>query len=115
MVQEDVTVDDEVEKLFTNEARLLKSKFRLELHIFVNEFLSICNHVSGSRPISDKLSEDAKFISGLATKLLLLLTEHVKKLAEAFFAGMIIFPGSVFCSYMICWKCVSSDVSFNSK
>ena len=113
MMQDDVTVEDEVETLFVNKATLLKYKFRIELHVFANEFLSMCNLAASS--VSGYTSRDGKSISGLATKLLLLLMDHMKKLAEDFFAGMIVYPGTVFCSYMICWKCMSSGVSYNSK
>ena len=45
-------------------------------------------------------------IPGLATKLLVMLTNHVKTLATGYFTGMLSLPQpGVFSSYIPCWKC----------
>lgn len=107
MMQDENIANEAFPAKFNEGSTILEAKFRIELHVFTNEFMSLSSHLRQSDQVS-QVTASMRRISGLATKLLLLLTEHVKKLASDYFSGMIELPGTVFCSYMVCWKCLSS-------
>ena len=82
-------------------AHLLKSKYRIEIHIYTNEWITLSNEL-----MELNSQENFECIPGLATKLLVMITGHVKALALSWFPGMLIFPsGRTFVTYVPCWKC----------
>lgn len=76
----------------------LKSNYRIELHIYTDVWASLSSH--GSQNIS------LKSLSGLVTKLMVMVTRHVKSLIS-WFPGMLLsrIPSQTFVTYMACWKC----------
>lgn len=83
---------------------LLVSKYRIEVHIHINEWVSLTNKLLESNPHSFSMER----IPGLATKLLVILSTHVKELALKWFPGMICpNPSSEtpFITYIPCWNC----------
>ena len=92
-----------------SEVNFVKSNLRIELHIFTNEWLALSNYLIKTGQESDYTHANSRFISGLATKILLLLTVHLKKLSTDYFLGMIERPATEFCTYMACWKCFSDS------
>ena len=77
----------------------LKSKYRIEVHIFTNEWLTLYNEVNQG-------SSSSNCVPGLATKLVVMVTAHLKALT-GWFPGMLVCPSpsQPFVTYMPCWKC----------
>lgn len=99
---------NEFQKMWGSSFRLLKSEYRIEIHIYTNEWVTLSIELLELKLPSFPLDN----IPGLATKLLVMLTGHVKTLATTFFAGMLLLPrAGVFSSYMPCWKCFA-EVGF---
>ena len=93
---------DEFLKAWGTSVHLLKSEYRIEIHIYTNEWVTLCVELMDLNLPSFPLDN----MSGLATKLLVMLTGHVKTLATTFFAGMLsLLRGGMFSSYVPCWKC----------
>lgn len=83
-------------------AQLLTSKYRIEVHIYTNEWATLSNELLEL----NSHNFDFGCIPGLATKLLIMMTAHVKALALSWFPGMLKVPSSSpFITYMPCWKC----------
>ena len=82
-----------------NQAKSLRHKYRIELHIYTNEWMSLTKELMEIK--SQSLSLDN--IQRLATKLMIMVTGHVKELATHFFNGMLTL--NLFNTYMPCWKC----------
>jgi hypothetical protein len=86
---------------------ILHSKIRIEIHIYTNEWVSLTNE------LLELNSHNFSFegLPGLATKLLVMLTGHVKALAMDWFPGMLLSPSAAassseaFITYVPCWKC----------
>lgn len=93
---------------------ILQSKFRIEVHIYTNEWVSLTNELLELSSHSFSL-ESFECLPGLATKLLVMVTGHVKALATSWFPGMLVTPtpggggagagSQSFVTYMPCWKC----------
>ena len=77
----------------------LTSKYRIEVHIYTNEWLALHSEMNPG-------SSSPKCILGLATKLLVMVTAHVKDLT-GWFPGMLVCPSpsQPFVTYLPCWKC----------
>ena len=86
--------------------RLLPPKHRIEIHIYTNEWVTLSNELLY---VNSTFSlENFECLPGLATKLLVMITGHVKTLALSWFPGMLSFPkGRSFITYIPCWKCYS--------
>lgn len=85
---------------------LLKSKHRIEVHIYTSEWVSLTNELLELNSHSFSL-DMFDCIPGLATKLLIMVTAHVKALAMNWFPGMLTSAShsQPFVTYMPCWKC----------
>ena len=82
--------------------RLLKAKHRIELHIYTNEWVSLGHELLELGSFSP---ENLESIPGLATKLLIMVTTHVRTVATSWFDGMLTSTSSDVVTYMPCWKC----------
>lgn len=101
MTQSSNDPSDEFLEAWQMKLHLLTSKQRIEIHIYINEWVTLTNELLG--PNSYTLSLDNN-IRGLATKLLVMVTGHVKALAMNWFQGMLM-PVNNFTTHMPCWKC----------
>lgn len=80
--------------------KLLESRYRIEVHIYTNEWVKLTNELVALNAHSG----DFEAIPGLATKLLIMVTTHVKALALNWFSGMLRSSSSNV-TYIPCWKC----------
>ncbi len=95
-----VDVPPEIIELYPN----LTGEYRIEVHIYTNEWVKLANDLSEQGILNSSLSPD--FIPGLATKLLVVLSTHIKSLAINYFSGMLLSHlGRHAVTYMPCWKC----------
>ncbi len=82
----------------------LNGEYRIEVHIYTNEWIKLANDLSELGLLNTSLPPD--FIPGLATKLLVVLSTHIKSLAINYFTGMLqSHQGQHAVTYMPCWKC----------
>ncbi len=82
----------------------LKGEYRIEVHIYTNEWVKLANDLSQQGILNTSLPPD--YIPGLATKLLVVLSTHIKSLAVNYFSGMLLsHQGHHAVTYMPCWKC----------
>ena len=80
----------------------LDSKYRIEAHVYVNEWIALTREAN---------LRSLKFTS-LATKLMVMLTAHVKALTTSWFPRMLISSKTRSLStYMPCWKCYADAES----
>lgn len=82
----------------------LNGDYRIEVHIYTNEWISLANYLSEQGILNSSLSPD--FIPGLATRLLVVISTHIKSLAINYFSGMLLtHQNQNTVTYMPCWKC----------
>lgn len=82
----------------------LEGAYRVEVHVYTPEWVTLGNELLVcDRPqyTLDGLSS----LPGLATQLLVMISQHVKSLASNWFPGMLISHATKFNTYMPCWKC----------
>ena len=92
-------------KQVTNEVNKDKFKSRIEVHLYINEWTSLIVQL---RYNNQNLPMDyLHSIPHLATKLLVIITAHVKNLIFNWFVGMVKgeFTDQDFHTYLPCWKC----------
>ena len=93
---------DNFQETWGDRIQPLQAEYRIEVHIYTNEWVTLSIELSQL----DLPSLPLERIPGLATKLLVMLTGHVKTLATTYFSGMLSLPPSgMFTTYMPCWKC----------
>ncbi len=82
----------------------LNGEYRIEVHIYTNEWIKLANDLSELGLLNAALAPD--YIPGLATRLLVVLSTHIKSLALDYFTGMLqSHQGQHAVTYMPCWKC----------
>ncbi len=82
------------------------AKYRIEVHIYTNEWVSLTNELLELNSQHSLPLDNFERIPGLATKLLIMVTGHVKDLALSWFPGMLKgSPSQPFVTYLPCWKC----------
>ena len=85
--------------------KVLRGEYRIEIHIYTNEWIKLAGNLA-ELDFHNLQIDNPDSIPGLATKLLVMLTNHVKTLATGYFTGMLNLPRpGVFSSYVPCWKC----------
>ena len=87
-----------------NRISLLHGEYRIEVHIYTDEWVNLTTYLSEQGQLGTTLPPD--YIPGIATRLLVMLTQHIKSLATTYFSGMLLVPqGKSVATYMPCWKC----------
>ena len=82
----------------------LPGDYRIEVHIYTNEWINLVNYLSEQGVFNPNVPPH--YIPGLATRLLVVLSTHIKALAQNYFSGMLLSPqGGNVVTYMPCWKC----------
>ena len=89
-----------------NKFTLLEATWRIEVHVHTDDWIKLVADLSDTGQIDQSLSPS--YITGLATRLLVMILQHVKSLATIYFPGMLVshhpYP-QTFPTYMPCWKC----------
>ena len=89
----------------------LPGEYRIEVHIYTNEWVKLLNYLSEQGVFNPNVPPN--YIPGLATRLLVVLSTHIKALAQNYFSGMLLSPqGGNVVTYMPCWKCFA-EIPFN--
>ena len=86
--------------------KMLYGEYRIEVHIYTDEWITLTNYLAeqGTSQLGTTLPSD--YISGIATRLLVMITKHIESLATRYFSGMLLVPqGKSVATYMPCWKC----------
>ena len=118
--QEDNKPCDELVDTLKVKSHLLKSVYRIEIHIYTNEWVALTNELMEQ---SSRFMDNFEFIPGLATKLLVTVTSHVKALTSGFFQGMLTRRSRSMdkkedfesITYLPCWKCYAEIESSNPR
>jgi hypothetical protein len=92
---------------------LLKEEYRIEIHIYTDEWIQLANELA----MAGRL--DVHFTpinaTAYATRLLVMVSGHIKSLATNWFPGMLESPpGMSFVTFMPCWKCYA-EIEFSSQ
>ena len=94
-----------VESDRAHQVYLLEGKIRVEVHVYTPEWVALANELLNCDKMSYSL-DNPFCLPGMATRLLVMISQHVKSLASDWFPGMFITPQSQkFPTYMPCWKC----------
>ena len=95
--QEPSDDDDGDYDMLQSNVNILKSKYRIEAHVYTNELLAIFIEMNC---ISD-------LFASLATKLMVMITGHVKSLTTSWFPKMLtsLKVQQPFVTILPCWKC----------
>ena len=99
MKQENNEPSEDFKQRWGKDMELKSAKYRIEVHIYVNEWVTIMNKLMDSH-------HSIENIPGLATKLLIMVAGHVKVLSQNWFKNMIEGTEDQPCiTYFPCWKC----------
>ena len=82
----------------------LEGTYRVEVHVYTPEWVALATELLEC----DRINYSIDAVPGLATKLLVMISQHVKSLASNWFPGMLTSyygPPLRFSTYMPCWKC----------
>ena len=88
---------DNKDEMLQSNVNILKSKYRIEAHVYTNELLATFIEMNC---ISD-------MFASLATKLMVMITGHVKALTTSWFPKMLtsLKVQQPFVTILPCWKC----------
>ena len=83
------------------QVNVFTEKYRIELHIYANKFIALTQHKE------HQLSQS--YVTGLATHLLVMISQHVELLVESWFPQMLKTKsnGSTMITHIPCWKCLA--------
>ncbi len=90
---------EELAQRWGTEVNFKSTKYRIEVHIYVNEWVTITKELMDSHIES---------IPGLATKLLIMVTRRINALAQKWFKDMIEGTDDQPCITFPCWKCYAN-------
>lgn len=78
----------------------VEEKYRIELHLYVNECLTM---------VLDKEYLNHSYVVGLATRLLVMISQHIESLVKSWFPKMLKSqPNGSFVIHVPCWKCFAN-------
>ena len=100
--QEHTLVAIKQEKNERSEKQLnwIPGEFRIEVHVYVPEWIMLAKG-------HGDFSTNPNYVHGLATSLIVMISQHVRALGSNWFPGMFLTPSArhAFVTYMPCWKC----------
>ena len=81
----------------------MQGTFMVELHIYVPEWIMLAKEHG---ELNYSLT-NPNYVLGLATSLIVMISQHVRALGSDWFPGMFLTPSNYhqFTTYMPCWKC----------
>ena len=85
----------------------MEGTYRVEVHVYTPEWVTLANELLACDKINYSL-DNPDCLPGLATRLLVMISLHIKSLASDWFPGMFLSPTTQpakFPTYMPCWKC----------
>ncbi len=97
--EENKTPDDEVAVGFQVKLNWLDEKYRIEVHVYTPEWVTLANELLQCEQINYSL-DNPNCLPGLATRLIVMISQHIKSLACDWFPGMLHTP----LTYAPCWK-----------
>jgi hypothetical protein len=100
-------------------SKLLDEEYRIEVHVYTNEWIQLVNELAEGGCLDIQLTPTK--IIAYATRLLVMVSGHIKSLVTNWFPGMLVSPPGVslsFVTFVPCWKCyagISLDSRLTSK
>ena len=92
--------------------KLLEEVYRIEVHIYTDEWIKLVNDLAEAGRLDVQITPTN--VTAFATRLLVMVSGHIKSLATLWFPGMLVAPqGMTFVTFMPCWKCYA-EVGFGS-
>lgn len=92
--------------------RLLEEAYRIEVHVYTDEWIQLVNEISEVGRLDIQLTPPN--VTAYATRLLVMISGHIKSLATNWFRGMLVSPpGMSFVTFTPCWKCYA-EIGFGS-
>ena len=88
------------------------AKYRIEVHVYTDELLYLVDELLD---IHNLPADFKKCVPGLATKLLVMLTDHVKTLAQTWFQGIPLNglrDQPSFLTFVPCWMCYAGGFNY---
>ena len=85
----------------------LEGLYRIEVHIYTREWVVLASELLECQQITYSL-DNPSCLPSLATRLLVIISQHVKSLASKWFPGMLVASSNhhtELSTYMPCWKC----------
>ena len=92
--------------------KLLEEVYRIEVHVYTDELIRLVNELAEAGRLDIQLTPTN--VTAYATRLLVMVSGHIKSLATNWFPGMLVSPpGMSFVTFMPCWKCYA-EIGFGS-
>ena len=92
--------------------KLLEEVYRIEIHVYTDEWIRLVNELAEAGRLDVHLTPTN--VTAYATRLLVMVSGHIKSLATNWFPGMLEAPqGMFFVTFMPCWKCYA-EIGFGS-
>lgn len=92
--------------------KLLEEAYRIEVHIYTDEWIKLVNDLAEAGRLDVQITPTN--VTALATRLLVMVSGHIKSLATSWFPGMVVAPqGMSFVTFMPCWKCYA-EIGFGT-
>ena len=92
--------------------KLLEEAYRVEVHIYTDEWIKLVEDLAEAGRLDVQITPTN--VTAFATRLLVMVSGHVKSLATHWFPGMLVAPhGFSFVTFMPCWKCYA-EIGFDT-
>ena len=92
--------------------KLLEEAYRIEIHVYTDEWIQLVNELAKNGCLDIQLTPTN--VTAYATRLLVMVSGHIKSLATNWFPGMLVSPpGMSFVTFTPCWKCYT-ETGFDS-
>ena len=90
--------------------KLLEEAYRIEIHVYTDEWIRLVDELAKAGRLDVHLTN----VPAYATRLLVMVSGHIKSLATNWFPGMLESPqGLSFVTFMPCWKCYA-EIGFGT-
>ena len=98
-----VVIKQENNEKSEEKLKWIKGTFTIEVHINVPEWIMLAK----KHGELNNFLANPNYVHGLATSLIVMISQHVRALGSDWFPGMFLTPSShhQFTTYMPCWKC----------
>ena len=84
--------------------KLLDEAYHIEVHVYTDEWIQLVNELAKDGCLDIQLTPTK--IMAYATRMLVMVSRHIKSLATNWFPGMLVSPPGVsYVTFVPCWKC----------
>ena len=91
---------------------VLEGAYRIEVHVYTDEWIKLVNELAEAGRLDIQITPTN--VTAFATRLLVMVSGHVKSLATNWFPGMLLTPQNMsFVTFLPCWKCYA-EIGFGS-